>query len=118
MAEAEKDKIAGLGDESEKTGGMAEKYREKRQMARFGPTVQNLILHVHQAGKSEPKTKVTIPLSGFHVGEKLLPKKLKEILEREGIDLTGITELYSKKGPKGTLIEIEDSEEKLVIMID
>jgi len=118
MGEAENEKTAGPEDETENTGGISEKYREKRQMARFGPTVQNLMLHVHQAGKSEPKTKVTIPLSGFHVGEKLLPRKVKEILEREGIDLSGITELYSKKGPKGTLIEIEDSDEKLVIMID
>ncbi len=111
----EKGKTAGSDNPA---GDISEHYREKRQSARFGPTVQNLILHVHQSGKSDPKTKVTIPLSGFHVGERLLPKKVKEILEREGIDLSGIMDLYSKKGPKGTLIEIEDTNEKLVIMID
>ncbi len=118
MHESNKDKTTGFEEQSDSSGDISDHYREKRQAARFGPTVQNLILHVHQAGKAEPKTKVIIPLSGFHVGEKLLPKKVKEILEREGIDLSGIMELYSKKGPKGILIEIEDINEKLVIMID
>ncbi len=105
-------------DKDSPKGELSEHYREKRMMERFGNTVQNLRLHIHRPGSSEAHTKVTIPLSGFHVGEKLLPKKVKEMLGREGIDLSSITDLYSKKGPRGVLIEIEDADEKLVILID
>lgn len=105
-------------DKDNPTSEVTERYREKRMMERFGQTVQNLRLHIHRPGSADPHTKVTIPLSGFHVGEKLLPKKVKTMLAKEGIDLSAITDLYSKKGPRGVLIEIEDAKEKLVILID
>jgi hypothetical protein len=83
-----------------------------------GGKVENLKIHVYEAGKAEPDKKITIPLSVLHLADKLIPKKTKASLEREGIELISLSELFGKKGPKGTLIEIESTSEKLVISID
>ncbi|MCP4347733.1 MAG: hypothetical protein GY795_19700 [Desulfobacterales bacterium] len=80
--------------------------------------VKNLKIHIHKSGRKEPEEKVTIPLSVFQVGEKLLPRKVKELLQREEIDLTGLTELAGMQKPNGELITIEKSTEKIVILLD
>ena len=48
----------------------------------------------------------------------LLPKRAKSALEKEGIDLTKCKELAKEKGLVGTLIEIEDPTEKMVISVE
>lgn len=80
--------------------------------------IQNFKIHIYKSGRPEPQTKITIPLSAFPIAEKLLPKETKLSLEREGIDLTALTQLIGVKGPRGTLIEIESSGEKLIISVD
>ncbi len=80
--------------------------------------MQTLKLHIYKAGKSEPDTKITIPLSVLPVSEKLLPQRVKESLAKEGIDLNELGSLFGKQGPKGKLIEIENLNEKLVILVE
>ncbi len=80
--------------------------------------IRNLKIHTYKAGRTEPEVRITIPLSAFHIAMKILPTKTKDSFEREGIDLTGLTELFAKEGPKGELIEIENTEEKLVILLE
>jgi hypothetical protein len=80
--------------------------------------MQTLKLHIFEAGKTEPEIKITIPLSTLHISEKLLPKRIKDSLEKEGIELAELSGLFAKQGPRGTLIEIEQVKEKLVIMIE
>ncbi len=80
--------------------------------------MQTLKLHIYKPGKTEADTKISIPLSVLHISEKLLPKKVKESLSSEGIDLTELSGLFAKQGPKGKLIEIESQTERLVIIVE
>ena len=80
--------------------------------------MENLKIHLYETGKSKPESIITIPLTALHIAQPLMPSRAKESLEREGIDIGRLSELASKKGPKGTLIEIESVKEKLVISID
>jgi len=79
---------------------------------------RTLKIHIYKPGKKEPETKITIPLSSLHISEKLLPSRVKASLSNEGIDLKELSGLFAKEGPKGTLIEIENAEEKLEIIVE
>jgi hypothetical protein len=80
--------------------------------------MEKLKIHLYEAGKTKPDTIVTIPLNTLHIAKSLIPSKTKESLEGEGIDIGKLSDLTSKKVPKGILIEIESVKEKLVIAID
>ncbi len=80
--------------------------------------MQKLKMHIYDPGKNEAVSKITIPLSVLHIAEKLLPIRAKTSLEKEGIDLAELAALFPKQGPKGTLIEIENINEKLVIIVE
>ena len=80
--------------------------------------MQTLRIDIYRAGKKEPDTKIKIPLSSLSIAEKILPARAKSSLGREGIELGELSMLFAKQGPKGTLIEIENSNERLVISIE
>lgn len=80
--------------------------------------MQTLKLHIFKPGKADADTKIAIPLSVLHISEKLLPKRVKESLAREGIDLSELATLFAKQGPKGKLIEVENPNERLVILVE
>ena len=77
--------------------------------------MQRLKILVYPSGKAEPETIVTIPLTTLRVGLKLLPKKIRTSLTKEGIDLSDLGQTTGESGPKGTLIEIETAVEKIVV---
>jgi len=80
--------------------------------------MQTLKIDTYKPGKKDPESKITIPLSSLSISEKLLPSKMKSSLEREGINLSELSVLFAKQGPKGILIEIENITERLVISIE
>ena len=80
--------------------------------------MENLKIYMFEAGKTKPETVITIPLNVLHIAQDLIPNKTKISLEKEGIDIGKLSELTTKKSPKGTLIEIETAKEKLVISIE
>lgn len=80
--------------------------------------MQKLMIHIYNPGKSEPASKITIPLSVLHISERLLPIRAKTSLKNEGIDLSELNKLLTKHGPKGTLIEVENENEKLVVIVE
>ena len=80
--------------------------------------MQSLKIHIYKAGQEKSEKIITMPISSLHIAIKLLPKKVKLTLDKEGIDLNGCRELAKEKGLKGTLIEIENSVEKMVISVD
>ena len=81
--------------------------------------MKTLKIQVYETGKGEPSRRITILLATFHVSYQLIPRKIKESLAREGIDLMELRELGDdRKSPKGPLIEIEKRDEKLVILIE
>lgn len=90
-------------------------YSEKEEAETM---MQTLKIDIYKPQKKEPDTKITIPLSSLSISEKLLPSKVKASLEREGIDLSELSVLFAKQGPKGTLIEVENLTERIVIAIE
>ena len=69
-----------------------------------------------ESGK--PEKEIVLPLSTLHIGLRFLPKAIKASLEKEGIDLSGSRDLTKEKGLKGTLIEVENSNECIVISLE
>lgn len=80
--------------------------------------MQTLKIHIFKPGKNEPDTKISFPISALHVSEKLLPSRVRSSLAKEGIELNELSGLFAKQGPKGTLIEIENANEKMIIMVE
>ena len=80
--------------------------------------MKNLKIHFYKKQEETPEKTITVPLSALQVVGQLLPKKAKSALEKEGIDLTQCKELVKEKGLVGTLIEIENPPEKIVISVE
>jgi hypothetical protein len=80
--------------------------------------METLKIEIFESGKSKPDQAITIPLSKLNVGKQLLPTKTKTILEKEGIDISNLSELTGKSISKGSLIEVESGKEKLVISVE
>ena len=80
--------------------------------------MENLIIKIYDSGKAKPDQMITIPISIINIGKQLLPEKAKKILNREGIDISKLSELANKNIAKGSLIEIETGKEKIEISVD
>lgn len=78
----------------------------------------SLNVQVFKSGQDKPETRITISLAVPQIALKLMPKSLRSKLEEEEIDLNELAALIEKEEVRGTLIEIENPEEKLVISID
>ena len=64
-----------------------------------------------------PETTATIPFSSLHIAVPLLPRKIRTVLDKEGIDISQCKDLVKVKDLKGTIIEIESPNEKTVISV-
>jgi hypothetical protein len=80
--------------------------------------MKNLKIQFYKNQEEKPEKTITIPLSALQVISQLLPKRAKSALEKEGIDLAQCKELAKEKGLVGTLIEIENPTEKMVISVE
>ena len=81
--------------------------------------MKNLQIHVFKpAHETKAETVITIPITALRIAIQLLPKRVKSALEKEGVDLFKCSELSKEKDLKGTLIEIENPNEKLMIAVD
>ena len=80
--------------------------------------MQTLKIDFYKPGKNDPESRIRLPLASLNVSEKLLPSKAKASLSREGIDLSELSGMFAKQGPKGILIEVENIEERIVISIE
>ncbi len=80
--------------------------------------MKNLKIHFYKNKDDKPEKIITIPLSMLQVVGQLLPKRAKSALEKEGIDLAQCKELAKEKGLVGTLIEIENPTEKMMISVE
>jgi hypothetical protein len=79
--------------------------------------MKNLKLEVYKRGQREAEKTVTVPLATLHFSLELMPENVKASLEADGVDLTRCEELTKEKNLRGTLIEIENPKEKLVISL-
>jgi len=61
---------------------------------------------------------VTIPLSKLEIAKQYLPTEAKILLRKEGINISSLGELVNKNIGKGTMIEVESGNEKIVISVE
>ena len=80
--------------------------------------MENLIIKIFESGKSKPDQTITIPITKINIGKALLPVKAKNLLDKEGIDISKVSGLAVKSISKGSLIEIESGKEKIIISVD
>ena len=80
--------------------------------------MKNLRIQVYKSGQDKPEKTVTMPITSLHISLQLLPKKIKATLEKEGIELSQCSELVKVSGIKGTLVELENTNERLVISVE
>ncbi len=81
-------------------------------------TMASVKIRVYKAGSTEAEMKITIPLGVLRIASKLLPKKAADALQAEGIDLNEIAQQADRENAKGTLIEIEEKGERVIISIE
>jgi hypothetical protein len=72
---------------------------------------------IYKAGAAEPDSKVIVPLKTLRAVARLLPGKVADALEREGVDLEALAAAASGESI-GTLLEVESPEERVVILIE
>ena len=79
-----------------------------------------LCIKKFKQGNENPLTTVSIPLAVIKMVKSLIPKKAKEELQNEGIDIQEIIKLSESPNFKGTVLEVEDHEknEKVIISIE
>ena len=67
---------------------------------------------------AKPESIVTMPLTMLHVAVDFLPRKVKGILNKEGIDILKCKEFVKEKNLNGELIEVINVNEKLSISFE
>ena len=80
--------------------------------------MRNLRISVYRSGHKEPDKIINMPLTSLHVALELLPQGIRSALDSDGIDLTECRELTKEKELRGTLIEIEQPNERMVISVE
>ena len=77
----------------------------------------NLKLQLYEPGQETPARTVTMPLSNLKISLRFLPTNVRRSLIQDEIELESCQELIKEKELRGTLIEIANSNGKLVISI-
>ena len=74
----------------------------------------------YKKNSDEPFKTVSVPLAVLKIFKNLIPNKVKEELNKEGIDIPEIIKLADSTEINGTILEVEDHEkdERVVISIE
>jgi hypothetical protein len=80
--------------------------------------VKQLRILVYRPGEAEPKTRISINLALARLASKILPRKIRQDIEKEGVDLDEVLSLIAKENVRGQLIEIEKPGERIVISVE
>ena len=81
--------------------------------------MKNLRISYYKALRdTTPTSVITMSFSVLHISANLLPTKVKAILRKEGIDIMECKELVKEKSLEGTIIEIQNVSEKVIISVE
>ncbi|UCF84881.1 MAG: hypothetical protein JSV50_04410 [Desulfobacteraceae bacterium] len=80
--------------------------------------MKDLIIEVYKRKDDKPNTVITIPIATLHIGVRFIPKKIKSFFEAEGIDIQQSREFTKEKDLKGTIIQVENTNERVVISVE
>jgi len=80
----------------------------------------NLKIRTYKHGAADPSSTVTIPGGIIKVASGLIPRRAREAMLDEGVDLDEIAQAVENPDAHGTLAEIEDHEkgERVVISLE
>ena len=79
--------------------------------------VTSLLIREFDAQDATPKRTIRIPVKVFTVAATLLPRRVREELAKEGIDLDGIRQAAAEIRSPVTLIEVDDHEKQRRIVV-
>ena len=79
-----------------------------------------LCIKKYEQDTEKPITTVSIPLAVIKLVKSLIPKKAKEELQKEGIDIQEIIKLSESPDFNGTILEVENhvKKEKVIISLE
>ena len=82
--------------------------------------MKKLCIKKYDQGTEKPLTTVSIPLGVIKIVKSLIPKKAKEQLEKEGINIQEIIKLSESPDFTGIVLEVDSHEknEKVVISLE
>jgi len=82
--------------------------------------MKKLCIKKYEQGTEKPLTTVSIPLTVIKIVKSLIPKKAKEQLQKEGIDIQEIIKLSESPDFTGIVLEVDNHEknEKVVISLE
>jgi hypothetical protein len=80
--------------------------------------MKNLSILIYENDETEPTTKVRIPLTLMKIANKLVPERINKELQKEDIDLKQILSAIDELEDIGTILEVENKDEKIIIAID
>ena len=81
--------------------------------------MKNLKIHFYKNHGEKPEKVITIPFSALPIAiQYLMPNKARSALEKAGIDLMLWKDLAKEKDIMGTLLEVENPNEKMVISVE
>ena len=79
--------------------------------------MKNLSILIYENDETEPTTKVRIPLTLMKIANKLVPERINKELQKEDIDLKQILSAIDELEDIGTILEVENKDEKIIIAI-
>ena len=82
--------------------------------------MKKLCIKKYEQGTEKPLTTVSIPLTVIKIVKSLIPKKAKEQLQKEGIDIQEIIKLSESPDFTGIVLVVDNHEknEKVVISLE
>ena len=82
--------------------------------------MKKLCIKKFEQKNKKPLTTVSIPIFVIKMVKSLIPKKAKEELQKEGIDIQEIIKLSKSPDFTGTVLEIDNHEknEKVIISLE
>ena len=82
--------------------------------------MKKLLIKKFEQESKKPLTTVSIPLAVIKMVKSLIPKKTKEELQKEGIDIQEIIKLSESSNFTGTVLEVDNHQknEKIIISLE
>ncbi len=80
--------------------------------------MKQLKITIYEGKKSKPETTITVPLKAIGILNALTPKKVKQEMAEEGIDLRELLKAVASAKVSGTLAEIEQKGKRIIISVE
>jgi len=77
----------------------------------------SLCIRVYENNEKKPAQTITVPLAILKVARSLIPKRAKEAMEKEGIDLDQVLGLAEQQDAPGVLLEVDDHKRKKRVVV-